>query len=102
MLAPHSWPVIDALERRLQPFGSRRAILDRDLAPLLGLTLPRLRAAITRNLARIPEGEAFHPDGLPNTAWALTELAALLVMAQVRTPEAAAASVQVIRTLHQF
>lgn len=102
MKAPDSFPMVDALEHRLQPFGNRMAILDRDLAPLLGLTLPGLRAAITRNLNRIPRGEAFHPEDRPKAGWALTQLAALLVLARVRTPEAAAASVQVVRALKAF
>ena len=85
------------LEARLTPYGDRLDIADRDLAPLLGLSLPGLRGTITRNLASLPPGEVFHPGGGP--VWALTELGALLVTSRVRTPQAAAASVIIIREL---
>ena len=102
MAAPNPAQMVDALEDRLRPFGNQMAILDRDLAPLLGLTLPRMRAAITRNLNQIPPGQAFHPEEVHGAVWALTELGALLVSAHVRTPEAAALSIQVIRALNEF
>jgi len=95
------FPFVERLVARLQPMGNQRAILDLDLAPFLGLSLPRLRATITHNLKRLPQGEVFrHKIGL-RAVWAMTEFGALIVTSWVPTPEASAAHVRLIRSLHR-
>ena len=81
--------------------GSQRAILDLDLAPLLGLSLPRLRATITHNLKGLPEGEVFRHKIGPRAVWAMTEVGALIVTSWVKTPEACAMHVRLVRCLNQ-
>ena len=95
------FPFLESLEASLRPMEKQMAVLDKDLAPLLGLSLPSLRATISRNRERIPEGEVFRSELGHGATWALTELGALIITSWVRTPEASEAHVRLIRGLHQ-
>jgi hypothetical protein len=93
-------PALTFMEQLLalfRPIGGRKAIMDEDLAPLLGVDVPRLRSAITRSLQRIPEGEVFRPSPEDQHRWALTEMGALMVTSRIHTSEAAAISVGIVR-----
>ena len=91
---------MESLAGVIRPIGGRPALLDEELAPLLGIPLSRLRGVITRNIQRIPEDEVFRATIEHPRRWALTELGALLVTSRVATPEAAAISVGIVRELY--
>ena len=88
---------MESLATMLRPIDGRPAVLDEELAPLLGIRLFRLREVITRNIQCIPEGEIFRTTLRRPRQWALTELGALLVTSGVATPQAAAISVGIVR-----
>lgn len=95
MAEPDSF--LENLRVKLRPIMNRPAILDVELAELLGVQLKRIRMMVVRHRPHLSEEEAFHPVSGAAGSWAVTEVGALFLVSRMRTTLAAGISVQIVR-----
>ena len=89
--------MIENVEAGLHFIDGRNAIMDKELAEILNIPLSRIRTTLSRHLKFIPEEEVFHPKECCRSSWAFTEVGALFLVSEIRTPETDALSVAIVR-----
>lgn len=88
---------LENLRLKMRPIVNRPAILDVELAELLGVQPKRIRTMIARHRHHLSDEEAFHPVSRQVGIWAVTEVGALYLVSRMRTHLAAAISVRMTR-----
>lgn len=88
---------LEGLHAKMRPIMNRPAILDSELAKLLGVQQQRIRAMVARHRPHLSHEDVFHPASGAAGSWALTEVGALFLVSRMRTTLAAAISIHVAR-----
>ncbi len=87
------------LERRSRFIQGKSVFSEVDVASLYGLSIPRLRQSIRRNIIRFPAETLFK---LADQSYAFTQEGVLLVCSILKTPQAIQIHIEIIRELFAF
>jgi hypothetical protein len=95
-MSPHN--LLDRLRQRSLFLQGQHVVRDHDVASLYGVRLNQLRRAVNRHPARFP------PEFLIKVkdVCFFTETGVLMLSAILKSPQAAAISVEIIRELYSF